>query len=245
MTRVLLLPSPLLPRLSAERFATALSARWWRLHRERVAVGIAAFPKPPPDGQAVLEVFRTSVAVERPDVVLTHSNGGRFAALAAPGIPVVHVDAALPAASGEELPMAPAPMLDRLAGLADDDGLLPPWSRWWAEEDVAAVLPDRTALAHLREHEHRMPLSYFRSRLGAPVGWTEQPQAYLAFGGTYAEETAFAREHGWPTVVVDRAHHLHHLVAPDAVAAHVVDLVSRLGVARVRSAPGRAGTPTE
>ena len=64
-----------------------------------------------------------------------------------------------------------------------------------------------------------MPLSYFRSRLGAPVGWADQPQAYLAFGETYAEETAFAQEHGWPTTVLDGALHLHHMVDPDAVAA--------------------------
>ncbi len=229
MTRVLLLPSPLLPRLSAERFANALAARWWRLHRVVVAVGIAAFPKPASDAQAVLAAFRMSVAMERPDLVLTHSNGGRYAALAAPGIPVVHIDAALPVASGEEAPMAPAAMLDHLTGMADDDGLLPPWSRWWPEEDFAPVLPDAAARAELREHERRMPLSYFRSRLGAPDGWAEQPQAYLAFGDTYAQETAFARAHGWPTTVLDGALHLHHLVDPDAVAAAVLDLAARLG----------------
>ena len=229
MYRVTLLPSPLLPRLSAEAFTSAVAERWWRLHQEEVAVGIAAFPKPAPDAQAVLDTFRMVVAMERPDLVLTHSNGGRYAALAAPGIPVVHIDAALPPASGEEVPMAPAAMLDHLTTMADDDGLLPPWSRWWPEEDFAQVLPDAAVRADLREHERRMPLSYFRSRLGAPDGWAEQPQAYLAFGDTYAEEAAFAHEHGWPTTVLDGALHLHHLVAPDAVAAATLDLAARLG----------------
>jgi hypothetical protein len=169
-----------------------------------------------------------SVAMERPDLVLTHSNGGRYAALAAPGIPVVHIDAALPPASGEAVPMAPPAMLEHLTELADDDGLLPPWSRWWPDEDFAEVLPDDAQRADLREHERRMPLSYFRSRLGAPTGWADQPQAYLAFGETYAEETAFACGHGWPTTVLDGALHLHHLVDPDAVAAAVLDLTARL-----------------
>ncbi len=229
MTRVLLLPSPMLPRLSAEPFANALGARWWGLHREDVAVGIAAFPRAPADAQAVLNTFRTAVAMEPPDLVLTHSNGGRYAALAAPGIPVVHIDAALPPASGEEVPMAPAAMLEHLTTMADDDGVLLPWSRWWPEEDFAEVLPDAAARADLREHDWRMPLSYFRSRLGAPAGWVEQPQAYLAFGETYAEETAFARDLGWPTTVLDGALHLHHMVDPDAVAAAVLDLAARLG----------------
>ena len=73
-----------------------------------------------------------------------------------------------------------------------------------------------------------MPLAYFRSRLGAPEGWQAHPQAYLALGNTYAEETAFARRLGWPTTVLDGALHLHHLVDPDAVAAAVLDLAGRL-----------------
>lgn len=228
MYRITLLPSPLLPRLSAERFANAVSARWWCLHRETVGVGIAAFPKPAPDAQAVLDTFRMVVAMEPPDLVLTHSNGGRYAALAAPGIPAVHIDAALPPVHGDA-PLAPPAVLEHLTELADDDGLLPPWSRWWPEEDFVQVLPDPEARAHLREHERRMPLSYFRSRLGAPAGWADQPQGYLAFGDTYADETAFARAHAWPTTVLDGALHLHHLVDPDAVAAAVLDLAAALG----------------
>ncbi len=81
--------------------------------------------------------------MERPDLVLTHSNGGRFASLAAPGIPVVHIDAALPPASGEAVPMAPPAMLEHLTELGDDDGLLPLWSRWWPEDDLAEVLAQR------------------------------------------------------------------------------------------------------
>ncbi len=228
MTRVLLLPSPLLPRLSAVPFLDALGARLRAAERVDGSVGVAAFPRPAADAQAVLDTFGMVVAMERPDLVLTHSNGGRYGALAAPGIPVVHIDAALPPASGEAVPMAPPAMLEHLSVMADDDGLLPPWSRWWPEEDFAEVLPDPAALANLREDERRMPLSYFRSRLGAPASWADQPQAYLAFGETYVEETAFARAHGWPTTVLDGALHLHHMVDPDAVAAAVLDLAARL-----------------
>jgi hypothetical protein len=242
VTRVLLLPSPLLPRLSAVPFLDALTGRLWDAHRVEVRVGVAAFPAAPPDAHTVLVAFQRSVRTERPDLVLTHSNGGRYAALAAPGIPVVHVDAALPPERGEAT-LAPEGLLDHLAGMADDDGLLPPWSRWWPEEDVAQVLPDAAARGDLREHEGRMPLSYFRSRLGAPAGWAKEPQAYLAFGETYAEETAFARAQGWPTRVLEGALHLHHLVDPDAVADAVLDLAAALG-GSVRNAPGPEATTT-
>ncbi len=116
MTRVLLLPSPLLPRLTAVPFLDALGARLRAAERVDGFVGVAEFPRPAADAQAVLDTFRMVVATERPDLVLTHSNGGRYAAVAAPGIPVVHIDAALPPASGEAVPMAPPAMLEHLDG---------------------------------------------------------------------------------------------------------------------------------
>ena len=140
------------------------------------------------------------------------------------GRPVVLVDAALPPESGDAT-LAPQALLDHLAGLADADGFLPPWTRWWSDEDLATVVPDPEVLADIRAVEPRLPLAYVRGRLGAPSRWQEAPQAFLALGGTYADETALrgparlAR-----TAVLDGALHLHHLVDPDAVAAAVVDL---------------------
>ncbi len=88
-----------------------------------------------------------------------------------------------------------------------------------------------------------MPLAYFRSRLGAPDGWVTHPQAYLALGDTYAEETAFARRLGWPTEVLEGALHLHHLLDPDAVAPAGLALAASLD-GSLRSAPGREATTT-
>lgn len=228
MTRVLLLPSPLLPRTVHAPFLDALGEALWSMQRRECSVDVAAFPRPPADAAAVLGAFRSRVEEMTPDLVLTHSNGGRYAALAAPGVPVVHVDAALPAESGDPSPMAPGAMLERLAGMADDAGLLPPWSRWWPEEDFAAVLPDPGARSALREREHRVPLAYFRSQLGAPTGWTEGPQAYLAFGDTYAHELGLAHRHGWPTERLEGAGHLHHLVEPSVVAEAALGLATRI-----------------
>ena len=77
-------------------------------------------------------------------------------------------------------------------------------------------------LAGIRAAEPRVPLSYVRSVLGAPRGWTAQPQAFIAFGDTYAVEVTLARESGWPVVVLEGAGHLHHLVAPEEVAEAVL-----------------------
>ncbi len=179
----------------------------------------------------------------RPGLVVAHSNAGRYAVAAAAGVPVVYVDAALPPEHGEAT-LAPEGLLDHLAALVDAEGLLPPWTRWWSDDDLAEVLPDADVLAGIRATEPRLPLTYFRARLGAPAGWTAAPQAYLAYGATYAEERAFARRHGWPTFVLEGAGHLHHLVDPDAVAAAVVDLAGRIGAGSLRRASGREGRTT-
>jgi hypothetical protein len=191
----------------------------------------------------VLAAYRDAVREQRPDLVVAHSNAGRYAVAASGGTPVVYLDAALPPEHGDA-PLAPEGLLEHLAGLADGDGTLPPWTRWWEDENIAAVVPDPAVLAGIRADEHRMPLAYFRSRLAAPAGWVTHPQAYLALGDTYAEETALARRLGWPTLVLDGALHLHHLVDPDAVAGALLDLAGALGAGSVRSAPGRGERTT-
>jgi hypothetical protein len=223
VTCAVLLPSPFLPARAYAPLVDALERRGWDV--------VVATTETVPDGpEPVLAAYAQCVAQVRPDVVIAHSNAGRYAVTVAAGVPVVYVDGALPPSSGEA-PLAPAALLDHLAGLADTEGFLPPWTRWWSDDDVAAVVPDPVVLAAIRDGEPRLPLAYVRGRLGAPSGWQEAPQAFLALGGTYADELSLADTLGWPTAVLSGAGHLHHLVEPDAVAAVVVDLAARLGAA--------------
>ena len=233
MTAAVILPSPLLPPRAYTPLGDALERRGWN-------VAVATPPRRPDAPGPVLAAFRRCVDDARPHVVLAHSNAGRYAVAVAGGAAVVYVDAALPPEEGDST-LAPEDLLEHLGSMTDEDGLLPPWTRWWPEEDLASVLPDADALGAIRAEEQRLPLAYFRARLGAPAGWTAAPQAYLALGDTYAVELATARRLGWPTAAIDGARHLHHLVEPDAVAAVVVLLAAGLGVGTVRSAPGPAG----
>jgi hypothetical protein len=230
-----LLPSPLLPARAYAPLVDALGRRGW-------GVAVAEPPGAPAGPEPVAASFREAVRAHAADLVVAHSNAGRYAVAAAGEAAVVHVDAALPPEHGDAT-LAPEGLLEHLAAMADDDGLLPPWTRWWPEDDIRAVVPDADMLAGIRADEQRMPLAYFRSRLGAPEGWQGHPQAYLALGSTYAEETALARRLGWPTTVLDGALHLHHLVDPDAVAAAVLDLAAVVS-GSVRSAPGLGATTT-
>ena len=234
MHRAVVLPSPLLPARAYPPLTHALERRGW-------GVVVAEVPGVPRGPDPVLAAFREAVN-GRTDLVVAHSTAGRYAVAVAGAAPVVYLDAALPPEHGDAT-LAPDGLLDHLAALADGDGLLPPWTRWWGDDDVATVVPDPTVLAAIRAEEQRMPLAYFRSRLGAPDGWVTRPQAYLALGGTYAEETALARRLGWPTTVLGGALHLHHLVDPDAVADAILDLAVAFD-GSLRSAPGPGATTT-
>jgi hypothetical protein len=218
--RAVVLPSPLLPSRAYAPLAHALERRGW-------GVSVAAVPGVPSGPDPVLAAFREAVSSRHPDLVVAHSNAGRYAVAAAGAAPVVYVDAALPPERGDAT-LAPEGLLDHLAALADEEGMLPPWTRWWDDDDIAAVVPDPAVLAAIRADECRMPLAYFRSRLGARHDWVTHPQAYLALGDTYADEVELAHRLGWPTAVLVGALHLHHLVDPDAVAAGLLDLAGRV-----------------
>lgn len=213
---VLVLPSPLVGSGAYAGLVDALAALG---HPARVA--------PLPDGVAsgaeVLAAFRRAVLAEVPDLVVAHSNAGLVAPAAADGIPVVFVDAALPASSGWS-PMAPASLGEHLGTLAGPDGVLPAWTAWWSEEDLAPLFPDVATRRCVEAGEPRLPLAYFGTSVPVPPGWERGPHAYLAFGGTYAAELARARTLGWPHRVLDGTHHLHHLHDPGSVAVEVLAL---------------------
>jgi hypothetical protein len=171
-----------------------------------------------------------AAAADLRDVVLVpHSNAGlRAPALAARvgAVATVYVDAALPTSAGPT-PLAPPRFLELLRDLADDDGLLPPWTRWWDAADVDVLFPDAATRAAVEAEELRLPLSYFTSTVEVPDGWDRHPSAYLAFGATYADEVVAATARGWPVTTIP-GRHLHQLVAPAEVAAAIAVLVDRL-----------------
>jgi hypothetical protein len=162
------------------------------------------------------------------DVVLVpHSNAGLHAPRLAAAIgarATVYVDAALPG-EAPDTALAPARFLDFLSGLADVEGLLPPWTQWW--DDVDDLFPFGPTRAAVEAEQPRLPLSYFTTRVPVPAGWADRPSAYLGFGDTYADELAFARGRGWPVTVLP-GRHLHQLIDPTAVAAAITALLARL-----------------
>jgi hypothetical protein len=225
MSTLALLPSPLLGAVAWEPVADVL-----RSHGHECVVADAAGST----ATEVLDALHDSMPVSLlgDDVVLVpHSNAGLYVpALAGRyGFPavasVVFVDAALPPLDGGPAPVAPEELVAHLAALVDDDGLLPPWSQWWAERDLDGLFPDDDTRRRVQAHERRLPLSYLGDAVPA-AGWGELRCAYLGFGDTYADEQVLARAAGWPVEVLP-GRHLEMLHHPAAVAEEVLALAQR------------------
>ena len=214
-----LIPSPLLGP------ATWRPVEAWLLgqgHDARV-VDLGSEPRTP---SHVLE-SAVAAAGDRTGVLVPHSNAGYYAphlATLVDARATVYVDAALPdpASEGTDTALAPPAFLDFLRTLADDEGVLPPWTEWW-EEDVADLFPDRSTREAVEREQPRLPLTYFTSRVPVPTGWTGRRAAYLAFGETYAEERDRASRLGWPTRTLAGGH-LHALKDPAEVGRAILDL---------------------
>src|SRR5690349_4488727 len=190
----------------------------------------------PPFWPRVVEVVGAAVAglpAERSVVLVAHSNAGLFvpvvaAAATRPVVGCLFVDAALPARHGTT-PVATAEDVAFLRGKAVD-GLLPPWTTWFDDAEVAPMFPDAATRAAVEAEEPRLPLSYYEQRIPVPEGWDAQPCGYLLFGPPYEQVANEAAARGW---AVERlpGRHLHQLVDPGGVAERIA------GMARTWSPP--------
>lgn len=213
----MLIPSPLLGPATWEPTAEALARRGRRAQVANLqGVARAAAPYWPAGVDAVARS-----AGGGPVVLVPHSNSGLFipAVIDALGDQVrgvVFVDAALPGAGYYA-------QRDFLTTLVGADGLLPPWTSWWGDSDVAELFPNPEVRTRVEAEQARMPLAYYDHLPPAPDGWDRPPCAYIWFAEPYDTGAEQAAKHGWATKHVP-GHHLYILVDPDAVAAAVLEL---------------------
>ena len=221
MTQFVLLPSPVLSGAVWRPVASELAAANHAGH-------VAALDGPVRTPGDVLAGYLASVPHGERVVLVGHSNAGLYLPAVSHQRDVhalVFVDAAVPPAVGRSAPTASPDFLTFLAERADEDGLLPPWTQWWDEEDVAPLFPDDRTRLDVEAGQRRLPLSYFRGSVPVPEEWDARPCAYIAFGETYAAEHSEAAARGWPVSMLD-GHHLEMLVHPAAVAAEILRLLA-------------------
>lgn len=223
---LVLLPSPLLGPSVWRPVARALTERGIRVLSPGAPSG-----SPPQTTSDVLQAMAAPLSSDHDLVLVPHSNAGCYVpALCGQRrvVGAVFVDAVLPPQQGR-LPVAPPELLDLLRPLVDDTGVLPPWTQWWDESDLAGLFPSDEVRRLTEREQPRLPLSYFGESLPVVAGWDDRPGAYLAFGDTYAAERREAAARGWPVVTLP-GRHLHMLTDPDDVATQIIDLTTTMGV---------------
>jgi len=189
----------------------------------------------PPFWPRVVDAVRAGLRMTGHDqglVLVAHSNAGLFIPVIAAALPgqvrgCIFVDAAVPPASGAA-PAAPPELLALLRDKASG-GLLPRWTDWWNEEEVATLFPDRATRQAVTEEQPRLPLSYYEASVPVPAGWDARPCAYLLFGPPYDELASEARGRGWIVQQLP-GRHLHQLVDPDGVARSLLAIADQIGV---------------
>jgi hypothetical protein len=91
-------------------------------------------------------------------ILAPHSNTGLYVPAIAARRSVrgfVFVDAVLPPRDGR-MRVAPDALVNRLRTSVGSDGLLPPWTSWWPEEDAAALFPDRQSRYRIEAEQRRL-----------------------------------------------------------------------------------------
>ncbi|GID92503.1 alpha/beta fold hydrolase [Amorphoplanes digitatis] len=168
------------------------------------------------------------LAPGRPVVLVAHSNAGLFvpvivAALTRPVAGCLFVDAALPARQGPT-PVSRPEDQEFLRKIAED-GVLPPWTSWYDEAEIAPMFADRATREAVEAELPRLPLSYYEQQIPVPGGWDGQPCGYLLFGPPYEEVANEAAARGW---AVERmtGRHLHQVVDPDGVADRIAAMAA-------------------
>jgi hypothetical protein len=159
-------------------------------------------------------------------VLVTHSGAGAFvphiAAAIGGEVVAVFADAALPSRSSGAT-VVDAEFLPHLRELATG-GVVPPWPRWWPEEDLSPLFPDEAAREAVCSEALPLPLEFLAEELPAlPNGWPPCRAAYLAFSEPYRREAGVAARAGWPVRDLPGGH-LHMLVSPAKVAAAITGL---------------------
>lgn len=216
--------SPLLGPAVWRPAAAALERLGWAV---RVVPGMPRAPREPAE---VLQHLLGQLPEDEDVALVAHSNAGLYVPVLGDRRPVVasvFADAALPPPSGT-VPMAAPERLPMLRELADDDGLLPPWTSWWPAEDVARLFPGAAVQAAVEAEQQRLPLAYFSGTLPVPAGWVSRPAAYLAFSEAYLPGRETTSGWGWPVRTLP-GDHLHPLMAPEPVATTLAELLEELG----------------
>jgi hypothetical protein len=177
---------------------------------------------PRPHWRACVDAVRLEVAAagfDRP-VLVGHSGAG----LLLPGIDddaraYVFVDAEVPVPG--RVAVMPEWLRENVLALTTG-ATIPPWSEWWGEGAMAALVPDSMTRRRVEADLPRLARDYPEEVVEVPA-WPEVRGAYLQLSPLFSGDADAAAARGWPVERFD-AGHLHLVVEPRAVAERIVEL---------------------
>ena len=182
----------------------------------------------PPFWERHLEAISQAIESQPPnDVILVgHSGAGRLLPVA--GLRTssnvagyVFVDSDIPSETESRLDAMPKELAQQFRDAAED-GLLPPWP----EEVFENEIKDEQVRKQLVSELSPLPLRVYEEEIPCPSEWPDAKCAYIRLSHRYPDAEARAEKEGWEIHRFD-GDHFFILVAPDEVAAALIQITSR------------------
>ena len=186
------------------RPALALGPPFARAQTELITAGV--------DGEDIIVVAHSGAGALVPlviDTLLARSSGSSTPM-------VVFVDAGLPQPGRTRLQTLPLGAAAHLRSIADG-GFLPPWPRWWPEEELSQLVPDDSLRGELVADSPSLPFALFEEVIPGDDLRPDVPASYLRLSDAYEEDANRAEGRGWD-VRRHRSNHLAPLTSPDVIA---------------------------
>jgi hypothetical protein len=160
-------------------------------------------------------------------LVVGHSAAGSVLPVVAGLTPhvsrVVFVDATVPPCEGTC--SAGGDFLAALQALAVN-GTLPPWSQWWGDGVLPALVVDDVRRGEIEAELPTVPLAFFEAPIALPAGWCAGDGGFVLLTEFYRSDATRASERGWP-VLEHLGDHLDMATQEDAIADILVGLADR------------------
>ena len=143
---------------------------------------------------------------------------------------VIIVDGEVPPSHGAAFPVRPA-LYDLIKSLAEPDGMLPIWSRWFAGDTqrmslvgLDVLARDAAAFARFENELPRMHVDWFDDAIEL-AGWDHIPAGFIQASAIYDHAAVAAQRRGWPVANLQGTH-LHPTLHP-AETANAILAMSR------------------
>jgi hypothetical protein len=196
---------------------------------------ILAHHAPPPAWRAWTQCLLDHMAPTREMILVGHSSASVLAADLATRVParsVIIVDGEVPPSRGPASPVRPA-LRDYIQSLAEANGSLPVWSKWFSGDPQRTSLVgldilarDPAAFAEFERELPKMHVDWFDDTIDL-ASWDQIPAGLIQTSGIYDHAAAEARRRGWP---VTRLHgtHLHPTLCPAETAEAILTMSRHL-----------------